>query len=72
MRRLPAIKPLQAIRALQRAGFVVDHVTGSHYIMLHCSKPAPVVFDGRPTTIARRDPCCSCPGENFRVLHIFS
>ncbi len=30
-RRLPAVKPRQAIAALQRAGFVVRRVSGSHY-----------------------------------------
>jgi predicted RNA binding protein YcfA (HicA-like mRNA interferase family) len=30
-RRLPAVKPRQAIAALQRAGFVVRRVTGSHF-----------------------------------------
>jgi predicted RNA binding protein YcfA (HicA-like mRNA interferase family) len=31
--KLPAVKPKKAIRALERGGFVVHHVTGSHYIM---------------------------------------
>ena len=30
-RRLPAVKPRQVIAALQRAGFVVRRVSGSHY-----------------------------------------
>lgn len=38
-RRLPALKPREAIRALGRAGFVVDHVTGSHHILLHPARP---------------------------------
>ena len=29
-RRLPAVKPRQVIAALQRAGFVIRRVTGSH------------------------------------------
>jgi predicted RNA binding protein YcfA (HicA-like mRNA interferase family) len=33
--RLPAIKPKQLIRALERAGWEVDRVRGSHYIMAH-------------------------------------
>ncbi len=30
-RRLPAVRPRQVIAALQRAGFVVRRVSGSHY-----------------------------------------
>jgi predicted RNA binding protein YcfA (HicA-like mRNA interferase family) len=36
---LPAIQPKRLIRALERAGFVVHHVTGSHYILKHPTKP---------------------------------
>ena len=32
-RHLPALKPREILRALTRAGFVVHHVTGSHYIL---------------------------------------
>jgi predicted RNA binding protein YcfA (HicA-like mRNA interferase family) len=31
--KLPAVKPKKAIRAPERGGFVIHHVTGSHYIM---------------------------------------
>ena len=34
MPRLPAVKPKMVIRALQRKGFVIDHTTGSHYILI--------------------------------------
>jgi predicted RNA binding protein YcfA (HicA-like mRNA interferase family) len=30
-RRLPAVRPREAIAALQRAGFVIRRITGSHY-----------------------------------------
>jgi len=33
--KLPVIKPRQAINAFQRAGWFVDHQTGSHVIMCH-------------------------------------
>jgi predicted RNA binding protein YcfA (HicA-like mRNA interferase family) len=36
---LPVIRPKQLIRALERAGFIVHHVTGSHYILKHQAKP---------------------------------
>lgn len=32
---LPAVKAREVLSALQRAGFYVDHVTGSHYILRH-------------------------------------
>lgn len=31
MSRLPSLKPRQVVRALERAGFVVIRVVGSHY-----------------------------------------
>ena len=34
MPRLPAVKPKIVIRALKRNGFVVDHTTGSHYVLM--------------------------------------
>jgi predicted RNA binding protein YcfA (HicA-like mRNA interferase family) len=37
-RRLPALKPKDVLRALERAGFVVHHVTGSHHILKHPQK----------------------------------
>jgi predicted RNA binding protein YcfA (HicA-like mRNA interferase family) len=33
--RLPALKPQDVLRALQRAGFVVVRVKGSHHILVH-------------------------------------
>jgi predicted RNA binding protein YcfA (HicA-like mRNA interferase family) len=37
--RLPAVNARQVIAALRRAGFVVERVTGSHYILAHVSDP---------------------------------
>lgn len=37
--RLPAVRPRDVIRALERAGFLLDHVTGSHHIMKHPDRP---------------------------------
>ncbi len=37
--RLPALKPAEVIRALQRAGFVLHHTTGSHHYSKHPDKP---------------------------------
>ena len=36
--RLPALRPKQVIKALERAGFFVHHVSGSHYILKHADK----------------------------------
>lgn len=38
MPKLPRITPRHLIGALKRAGFVVDHVTGSHYFLYHQAK----------------------------------
>lgn len=39
MSRLPALKPRQVIRALERAGFVVVRIKGSHHFMVHRADP---------------------------------
>jgi predicted RNA binding protein YcfA (HicA-like mRNA interferase family) len=36
---LPALKPAKVLRALQRAGFYIYHVKGSHYYLKHPDKP---------------------------------
>ena len=33
MPRLPTIKPVQMIKALRKAGFEIDHQTGSHVVL---------------------------------------
>lgn len=37
--RLPAVRPREVLRALQRAGFFIHHTSGSHYILKHPDKP---------------------------------
>jgi predicted RNA binding protein YcfA (HicA-like mRNA interferase family) len=37
--RLPALKPKDVFRALQRAGFYLHHTTSSHYYLKHPGKP---------------------------------
>jgi predicted RNA binding protein YcfA (HicA-like mRNA interferase family) len=32
MPKLPAVKPRQIIRFLERNGFILDHISGSHFI----------------------------------------
>jgi len=33
MPKLPRVKPKQVIKALKKAGFYIDHISGSHYIL---------------------------------------
>lgn len=42
MPRLPRIKPVKLLKALKRAGFFIDHVTGSHYILYRNDKTMPI------------------------------
>jgi len=35
MSKLPAVKPRQLVRFLEQHGFVLDHVSGSHFIYYH-------------------------------------
>jgi predicted RNA binding protein YcfA (HicA-like mRNA interferase family) len=37
--RLPAVRPREVLRALQRAGFFIHHTSGSHYILKHPDNP---------------------------------
>lgn len=39
--RLPALRPREVIRALERAGFLLHHSTGSHHYFKHPTKPGP-------------------------------
>jgi predicted RNA binding protein YcfA (HicA-like mRNA interferase family) len=37
MPKLPAVKPRDIVKFLERNGFVLDHTSGSHYIYYHPS-----------------------------------
>lgn len=43
MPKLPILKPKQLLKILQKAGFKINHTTGSHYIFYHS--------DGRRVTL---------------------
>jgi len=43
MPRLPTVKPRQVIRALECAGFEIDHQTGSHVVLRRASDGCRVV-----------------------------
>ena len=40
---LPVVKAKACLKALQRAGFYIDHQTGSHARLFHRTKPKPRV-----------------------------
>jgi predicted RNA binding protein YcfA (HicA-like mRNA interferase family) len=52
-RRLPALKPKDVLRALQRAGFILHHSTGSHYILKHPGKGLRVTLPWHNTDLKR-------------------
>ncbi|NIV37937.1 MAG: addiction module toxin, HicA family, partial [Anaerolineae bacterium] len=43
MPRLPTVRPRQVVRALERAGFEIDHQTDSHVILWRASDGSRVV-----------------------------
>jgi len=48
--KLPAITSRKLIQALERAGFSIDHQTGSHVFMSHLKNPdkiVPIPFHNR-------------------------
>jgi predicted RNA binding protein YcfA (HicA-like mRNA interferase family) len=55
MKKLPALKPKIVIRALERGGFYVHHVSGSHYILKKGGLRVTVPYHGKdlkPRTLA--------------------
>ena len=48
MARLPVCRSREAIAALRRAGFSVDHQTGSHAILYKPGHPNPVTVPVHP------------------------
>jgi len=40
--KLPRVTSKQVLRALKGGGFVIDHITGSHYIMYKDNNSVPV------------------------------
>jgi predicted RNA binding protein YcfA (HicA-like mRNA interferase family) len=46
MKRLPALKAPEIIKALMRGGFKIDHVKGSHHSLRHAQRPGVIVVIG--------------------------
>jgi mRNA interferase HicA len=44
MSRLPSLRPRQVIQALERGGFVLRRVKGSHHFFTHPGKPGALVI----------------------------
>jgi len=53
MPRLPAVTSRQMIQALQRAGFEIDHQTGSHVVMWRLSDNRRVVIPWHNRSLGR-------------------
>ena len=43
MTKMPALKPREVVAILQKAGYHIDHTTGSHYIMRHPDRAQRIV-----------------------------
>jgi predicted RNA binding protein YcfA (HicA-like mRNA interferase family) len=53
MPRLPTVKPHQVVRALERAGFQIDHQTGSHIVLWRASDNSRVVVPWHDRDLGR-------------------
>ena len=53
MPRLPTVKPRRVVRALERAGFEVDHQTGSHIVLRRASDNSRVVVPWHDRDLGR-------------------
>jgi len=42
MPKLPRAKPKQVIKVLKKAGFYIDHISGSHYILYKDNRSHPI------------------------------
>jgi predicted RNA binding protein YcfA (HicA-like mRNA interferase family) len=53
MPHLSTVKPLQVIRALERAGFEIDHQAGSHVVLWRASDDCRVVVPRHDCDLGR-------------------
>lgn len=74
MSRLPVVTDRELLRALQRAGFYVDRVRGSHTVLLHPGKPGVRVVlavhgdDLHPSELKRLLRAAQIAPDEFRAL----
>lgn len=73
--RLPVANAKRTIRALERAGFVVERIVGSHYLLAHPEDPTRAVTvpyhgsrDLKPGTIRSIIRQAGLSAEEFRKL----
>jgi len=53
MPKLPLLTPKKLLRVLREAGFEIDHITGSHYILYHPISKKRVVIPFHSKTLPR-------------------
>jgi len=74
MSRLPALRPQQVVRALERAGFVLLRVRGSHHRLHHPERPELLVTvpmhnrDLKPGTLHAITRQAGMDNEEFAAL----
>lgn len=54
MPKYPVAKPRETIKAIKKAGFAVDHVTGSHYVLFNEDKSLRVTIAYHNKPIKRK------------------
>lgn len=54
MPKIPVAKPKEIIKALQKSGFILDHVSGSHYVLYHHSQKLRAVVPFHNTPLKRK------------------
>ena len=53
MPKIPQLTPKQILRILEKKGFQIDHVTGSHYILYHPMSKARVTVAYHAKTLPK-------------------
>ena len=61
MPKLPAVRPCELIQFLERHGFVLDRVSGSHFIYYHPTTRRRAVAQSYRVIIATYQKELSCP-----------
>lgn len=54
MPKPPVVKPKEVIKALQKKGFIIDHISGSHYILYNVDKTLRVAIAYHNKPIKRK------------------
>jgi hypothetical protein len=62
MPKLPAVKPREIVKFLERNGFLLDHISGSHHVYYHPTSNVEQLFP-IITASFQRAPLCHCSGR---------